>query len=101
MEEVDVAGDGGFVIDDLPSNDVTTLDGTFFLADMLRFRVCATPDSESVCVIGAIWSVRNFRIMSSLACLSTCKFLKLKAPNSSSAGVVASRPPRGTGTASE
>ena len=76
MEEVDVAGEGGFVIDDLPSNEVTTLDGIFFLADMLRFRVCPAPDSESVCVMGAIWSVRSFRIISSLACLSTCKFLK-------------------------
>src|SRR5712672_331923 len=100
MDEVDVAGDGGFV-DVLPSNEVTTLDGTFFLADMLRFRVCAAPVSESVCVMGAIWSVRNFRIMSSLACLSTCRFLNEKEPNSSSAGVVASRPPFGTGTASE
>ena len=89
--EVDAAENGGFMIDDSPSNEVITLVGIFSLADMLHFRLCPASDYESVCVMGANWSVCNFRHL--LACLSTCGFLKAKAPNSSSAGVVASRPP--------
>lgn len=91
-----------------PSKVVTTFEGAFlFRVDTLLLRVCElAAGSESVCVMGAIWSVLSLRITSSLACFSTGRFLKLNVPKSSSAGVPASRPPLplllppGTGTAS-
>lgn len=100
MEEVEVAGDGGLVVDGLGgfSTVVMTLDGFLIRFDMLLRLECIVAGSESVWVSGASWSVLSLRITSSLACFKTGKFLKLKEPKSSSLGVeLASRPAIGTG----
>lgn len=100
MDDVEVAGDGGLVVDGFGgfSTVVITLAGFFIRFDMLLRRLCIGDGSESVWVRGCSWSVRSLRMTSSFACLSTGRFLKLNEPKSSSLGVdVASRLAIGTG----
>src|ERR1700761_8107716 len=87
-DEADVDGEGGFVGGLIGicrgSCPVSTLGGFLIRCDRLRRR--AAEESVSVCCSGGICSVFNFRITSSLACLRTPRFLKLKAPKSSLEG---------------
>jgi hypothetical protein len=84
IDEVEVAGEGGFVFINLGSMLVTTFGGFLNRCETLRFLVWwKFAGSVSAWVMGAIWSVLSLRITSSLACLRTGKFLKLKDPKSS------------------
>jgi hypothetical protein len=103
IEDVEVAGEGGFVGIVLGSNDVTTLGGFLIRCDMLRRRLCAdaAEGSERECVSGAIWSVLSFLIISSFACLRTGRFLKENEPKLSSPMDAMSSPLMGGMTGAE